>query len=128
VALIFLIWTQVDSGRQESGRDDRGRCSQLVAALAAIQVGREGWSFAFSGRHHRGSRRDAFLSLSRTSCRLAQRGLESHGHQRLVESVHPEDHDRCAGSPPPIVLLYQGWTYWVFASGSAHGTSPPKRD
>ncbi|MFD8741444.1 cytochrome d ubiquinol oxidase subunit II, partial [Streptomyces sp. NPDC059618] len=49
LALVFLLWTQIDSGDAKSLVALLVAVGALVAALVANQAGREGWSFALSG-------------------------------------------------------------------------------
>src|ERR1044072_7655724 len=49
LALLFLLWTQVDGGDGKSLVALVVAVGALVAALVANQAGREGWSFALSG-------------------------------------------------------------------------------
>ncbi|CAM5629463.1 Cytochrome d ubiquinol oxidase, subunit II OS=Streptomyces glaucescens OX=1907 GN=SGLAU_16745 PE=3 SV=1 [Streptomyces glaucescens] len=48
-ALLFLLWTQVDSGDGASVVAVVVAVASLVTAFVANQAGREGWSFALSG-------------------------------------------------------------------------------
>ena len=47
--------------------------------------------------------------------------------QRRLQPVHAEDHDLVRGVATPLVLLYQGWTYWVFRKriGTQHIAATP---
>ena len=42
------------------------------------------------------------------------RGVRLTTTQRVATDVHPEGDDWVAVVFTPLVLLYQGWTYWVF--------------
>jgi cytochrome bd ubiquinol oxidase subunit II len=112
---LFLGWTQTRHG-------DLGALTALVlaaltsaAALAANRRGREGWAFACSGLTVIATTTMLFLSLFPNV---------------MPSSLDPEWSLTVAGaaSSPytlqimtwlavfatPVVLLYQGWTYWVF--------------
>ncbi|MFJ9894099.1 cytochrome d ubiquinol oxidase subunit II [Streptomyces sp. NPDC091280] len=115
LALAFLIWTQVDSGDGKSLVALIVAVVALVAALGAIQVGREGWSFAFSGVTIVAAVAMLFLSLFpnvmpsslNADWSLTVTNASSSPYTLKIMTW-------CAGIATPIVLLYQGWTYWVF--------------
>jgi cytochrome bd ubiquinol oxidase subunit II len=127
----FLSWTQIDSGDAESLFAAAGAVAALLLAVAANGRGREGWAFALSG--------------------LAIVGMVSMFFLTLFPDVMPSSLDPrwsltvsnasstpytltimtwCAGFATPLVMLYQGWTYWVFRKriGTQHistGTGAP---
>ncbi len=115
VAVVFLVWTQADSGSLGSAFVFAAAALALVAGLFAALRGREGW--AFTG---------TFLAIG-----LAVAGL----FIALFPDVMPSTLDPAYSLTTsnasathytlkimtwvavlftPIVLLYQGWTYWVF--------------
>lgn len=115
LAVIFLGWTQVDTGNTGSAVLFVAAAVALLAGLLMITRIREGW--AFTG---------TFLAIA-----LAVAGL----FVALFPDVMPSTTDaaysltttNAAASPytlkvmtwiavvfTPIVLMYQGWTYWVF--------------
>jgi cytochrome d ubiquinol oxidase subunit II len=115
LALAFLIWTQVDSGDGKSLVALIVAVVALVAALGAIQLGREGWSFAFSGLTIVAAVAMLFLSLFpnvmpsslNPDWNLTVTNASSSPYTLKIMTW-------CAGIATPIVLLYQSWTYWVF--------------
>ncbi|MGW4344905.1 cytochrome d ubiquinol oxidase subunit II [Streptomyces sp. NPDC004690] len=115
VALAFLLWTQADTGNGRSLVALVVAVAALVAALAANQLGREGWSFALSGVTIVAAVAMLFLSLFPNvmpstldpSWSLTVTNASSSPYTLKIMTW-------CAGIATPIVLLYQGWTYWVF--------------
>ena len=123
----FLLWTQVAHG---DGRP--GRCSSAaVAALVGARRARTGRG-ARAGR----SRSPAstivaavamlFLTLfPNVMPSTLDDACEPHGHQRLVQPVHPEDHDLGARSSPPRRAALPGLDLLgVPQAASARSTSP----
>ncbi|MFI6084547.1 cytochrome d ubiquinol oxidase subunit II [Streptomyces sp. NPDC051217] len=114
-ALGFLGWTQLDSG------DGGSLAAMLVAVLAlagavvAIRAGREGWSFALSGLTIVAAVAMLFLTLFpnvmpsslNEEWSLTVTNASSTPYTLKIMTW-------CAGIATPLVLLYQGWTYWVF--------------
>ncbi|MFJ2743101.1 cytochrome d ubiquinol oxidase subunit II [Streptomyces sp. NPDC087440] len=115
LALGFLIWTQVDKGDTGSLVALIVAALSLVAAIALIQVGREGWSFALSGVTIAAAVAMLFLTLFpnvmpsslNDAWNLTVTNASSSPYTLKIMTW-------CAGIATPLVLLYQGWTYWVF--------------
>ncbi|MEV5887057.1 cytochrome d ubiquinol oxidase subunit II [Streptomyces sp. NPDC052020] len=114
-AVLFLLWTQVDSGDGTSLVALVVAVAALVVALMANQAGREGWAFALSGvtivatvvmlfltlfPNVMPSTLDADWSLTVTNASSSPYTL------KIMTWL--------AAIATPVVLLYQGWTYWVF--------------
>ncbi|MFD7991730.1 cytochrome d ubiquinol oxidase subunit II [Streptomyces mexicanus] len=115
VALVFLLWTQAHSGNGRSVVALVVAVVALVAALVANQAGREGWSFALSGVTIVAAVAMLFLSLFPN---VMPSTLDA-GWSLTVSNASSSPYTLkimtwCAGIATPIVLLYQGWTYWVF--------------
>ncbi|WRZ91899.1 cytochrome d ubiquinol oxidase subunit II [Streptomyces sp. NBC_01007] len=115
LALVFLIWTQIDNGDGASLVAMIVAVAALVAALAAVNAGREGWAFMLSGLTIVAAVAMLFLSLFpdvMPSSLNADWSLTvtnaSSSHYTLKIMTW------CAAIATPIVLLYQSWTYWVF--------------
>ncbi|WP_399886609.1 cytochrome d ubiquinol oxidase subunit II [Streptomyces sp. BBFR51] len=115
LALVFLLWTQADNGDAKSLVALVVAVAALVAALMANQAGREGWSFALSGvtivaavamlfltlfPNVMPSTLDADWSLTVTNASSSPYTLKIMTWLAVIAT--------------PVVLLYQGWTYWVF--------------
>ncbi|MEH0471409.1 cytochrome d ubiquinol oxidase subunit II [Streptomyces sp. B21-097] len=115
VSLVFLLWTQIDSGDAKSMVAMVVAVAALVAALVANQAGREGWSFAFSGVTIVAAVAMLFLTLFpnvmpstlNADWSLTVTNASSSPYTLKIMTW-------CAGVATPLVMLYQGWTYWVF--------------
>ncbi|MFJ9408988.1 cytochrome d ubiquinol oxidase subunit II [Streptomyces sp. NPDC101393] len=115
LAVGFLSWTQVDKGDGSSLIAMIVAVVALIAALIANQLGREGWAFGFSGVTIAAAVAMLFLTLFpnvmpstlNESWSLTVSNASSSPYTLKIMTW-------CAGIATPIVLLYQGWTYWVF--------------
>lgn len=115
LALVFLSWTQAHGGDGWSLAALVVAVAALVAALAANQLGREGWAFTFSGLTVVAAVAMLFLALFpdvmpstlNDSWSLTVDNASSSPYTLKVMTV-------VAAVFTPLVLLYQGWTYWVF--------------
>ncbi|MFE7312626.1 cytochrome d ubiquinol oxidase subunit II [Streptomyces sp. NPDC057555] len=115
LAVAFLAWTQVDKGNGASLGAMILAVVALVAALVANKFGREGWAFAFSGITIVAAVAMLFLTLFpnvmpstlNESWSLTVTNASSSPYTLKIMTW-------CAGIAAPLVMLYQGWTYWVF--------------
>ncbi|MFE7130587.1 cytochrome d ubiquinol oxidase subunit II [Streptomyces sp. NPDC057638] len=115
LALGFLSWTQAMRGDSWSLAAMVLAVVSLVAALGANQAGREGWAFAFSGVTIVAAVAMLFLTLFpnvmpsslNDAWNLTVTNASSTPYTLKIMTW-------CAGIATPVVLLYQGWTYWVF--------------
>ncbi|MDQ0795174.1 cytochrome d ubiquinol oxidase subunit II [Streptomyces sp. B1I3] len=115
LALAFLIRTQADNGDGLSLLALVVAAVSLAAAIGAIALGREGWSFALSGVTIAASVAMLFLTLFpnvmpsslNDAWNLTVTNASSSPYTLKIMTW-------CAGIATPVVLLYQGWTYWVF--------------
>ncbi|MEU9855094.1 cytochrome d ubiquinol oxidase subunit II [Streptomyces sp. NPDC047974] len=115
LALAFLIWTQADSGDAWSLAAMLVAAVSLVGAIGAIKAGREGWSFALSGVTIAAAVAMLFLALFPNvmpssldpAWSLTVTNASSSPYTLKIMTW-------CAAIATPLVLLYQGWTYWVF--------------
>ncbi len=115
LALVFLIWTQADSGDSWSFVAMLIAAVSLVGAIGAIKAGREGWSFALSGVTIAAAVAMLFLALFPNvmpssldpAWSLTVTNASSSPYTLKIMTW-------CAAIATPLVLLYQGWTYWVF--------------
>jgi cytochrome d ubiquinol oxidase subunit II len=115
VAVVFLLWTQLRDGGLASSAIFLAAALALLGAVLASVRGREGWAFvgtfATIGLAVTGlfvtlfpdvmpSSLDPAYSLTTTNAAATDYTL------KIMTWV--------AVAFTPIVLLYQGWTYWVF--------------
>ncbi|MGW1473352.1 cytochrome d ubiquinol oxidase subunit II [Streptomyces olivaceus] len=115
LALVFLLWTQVDNGDAKSLVALVVAVAALGAALTANRAGREGWSFALSGVTIVAAVAMLFLSLFPN---VMPSTLDP-GWSLTVTNASSSAYTLkimtwLAVIATPVVLLYQGWTYWVF--------------
>ncbi|MFJ4523842.1 cytochrome d ubiquinol oxidase subunit II [Streptomyces sp. NPDC088810] len=115
VALAFLLWTQAESGDGTSLIALIAAVVALVAALVANQLGREGWAFALSGVTITAAVAMLFLSLFPNVMPSTLNGDWSLTVTNASSSPYTlKIMTWLAVIATPVVLLYQGWTYWVF--------------
>ncbi|GGQ28482.1 cytochrome d ubiquinol oxidase subunit II [Streptomyces mutabilis] len=115
LALAFLVWTQAASGDGKSLVALVVAVAALVVALTANQAGREGWSFALSGVTIVAAVAMFFLTLFPNvmpstldaDWSLTVTNASSSAYTLKIMTW-------LAAVATPLVLLYQGWTYWVF--------------
>ncbi|MBA2945428.1 cytochrome d ubiquinol oxidase subunit II [Streptomyces himalayensis] len=112
---VFLLWTQVHRGNSESLVAMVVAVAALVGAIGAVRAGREGWSFALSGVAIVAAVAMLFLALFpnvmpsslNADWSLTVTNASSAPYTLKIITW-------CAAIATPLVLLYQGWTYWVF--------------
>ncbi|MEV6806407.1 cytochrome d ubiquinol oxidase subunit II [Streptomyces sp. NPDC017405] len=115
VALAFLLWTQADSGDGASLIALVVAVAALVAALVANQAGREGWAFALSGVTIVAAVAMLFLSLFPNVMPSTLNGDWNLTVTNASSSPYTlKIMTWLAAIATPLVVLYQGWTYWVF--------------
>ncbi|KOX00567.1 cytochrome C oxidase assembly protein [Streptomyces sp. NRRL B-1140] len=115
LALAFLLWTQSDRGDGSSLMAMVVAVASLLVALVAARAGREGWAFALSGLTIVATVAMLFLTLFpnvmpstlNPDWSLTVTNASSSPYTLKIMTW-------CAGIATPVVLLYQGWTYWVF--------------
>jgi cytochrome d ubiquinol oxidase subunit II len=115
LAVAFLAWTQLQTGDPASLLLSVAAAAALVGGLLANWRGREGWAFT-------GSALTIGLAVVALFVALFPDVLPSSTNPAYSLTV-----ENAASTPytltimtwvavifTPIVLLYQGWTYWVF--------------
>ncbi|MCZ4122453.1 cytochrome d ubiquinol oxidase subunit II [Streptomyces sp. H39-S7] len=115
LAVLFLGWTQQDSGDAKTLGALVVAVVALVAAVWMIRIGREGWSFVFSGVTIAASVAMLFLALFPN---VMPSSLNDAWNLTVSNASATPYTLRimtwCAAVATPVVLIYQGWTYWVF--------------
>lgn len=125
LAVAFLAWTLVDTGTVLALVLSAGAALALVGGLAANRVGREGWAFL-------GTAAAIALAVAALFATLFPDVLPSTTNVANNLTV-----DNASSTPytlkimtwvavifTPIVLVYQGWTYWVFRKRIGVGNIP----
>jgi cytochrome d ubiquinol oxidase subunit II len=120
-AVAFLLWTLIHGGSTGYGHEAAAVVTAVIAAvglvsgLVATWRDRDGWAFAGTGTAIVAATATLFLALhpavmpSTTSAAFSltvTNASSSHYTLTVMSWV--------ALAFTPIVLLYQGWTYWVF--------------
>ncbi|MDX3852984.1 cytochrome d ubiquinol oxidase subunit II [Streptomyces sp. AK02-01A] len=115
LALGFLLWTQADNGDAKSLVAMIIAVAALAGAIGAVVAGREGWSFALSGVTIVAVVAMLFLTLFPN---VMPSSLNEQWNLTVTNASSTPYTLKimtwCAGIATPVVLLYQGWTYWVF--------------
>ncbi|MFD9851783.1 cytochrome d ubiquinol oxidase subunit II [[Kitasatospora] papulosa] len=115
LALGFLVWTQAENGNVPSLVAMIIAVVSLALAIGAVSAGREGWSFAFSGVTIAAAVAMLFLTLFPNVMPSSLDDAWSLTVSNASSSPYTlKIMTWCAGIATPVVLLYQGWTYWVF--------------
>ncbi|MEU2432248.1 cytochrome d ubiquinol oxidase subunit II [Streptomyces sp. NPDC007861] len=127
LALGFLSWTQAEKGDGVSLVAMIVAVLALVGAVGANQMGREGWSFALSGLTIAAAVAMLFLTLFPNVMPSSLNEQWSLTVTNASSSPYTlKIMTWCAAIATPVVLLYQGWTYWVFRKriGTQHIADP----
>ncbi|MFJ9926785.1 cytochrome d ubiquinol oxidase subunit II [Streptomyces misionensis] len=111
----FLLWTQAHSGDGKSLVALVLAVAALLGALTANHFGREGWAFSLSGLTIVAAVAMLFLSLFPDVMPSTLNGDWSLTVSNASSSPYTlKIMTWLAVIATPLVLLYQGWTYWVF--------------
>ncbi|MER8113582.1 cytochrome d ubiquinol oxidase subunit II [Streptomyces sp. NPDC094031] len=127
LAVGFLLWTQADSGDGKSLIALVVAAVALVGALVANQLGREGCAFSLSGLTIVAAVAMLFLSLFPNVMPSTLNGDWSLTVSNASSSPYTlKIMTWLAVIATPLVMLYQGWTYWVFRKriGTQHIAEP----
>ncbi|MEV7136786.1 cytochrome d ubiquinol oxidase subunit II [Streptomyces tauricus] len=115
LALVFLLWTQAENGDGKSLVALVVAVAALVAAIGANQAGREGWAFGLSGLTIIAAVAMLFLTLFPNVMPSSLNDEWSLTVTNASSSPYTlKIMTWCAVIATPVVMLYQGWTYWVF--------------
>lgn len=126
LAVVFLAWTQQTRGDLPSALLSGAAALALVGALVANRFGREGWVFTGSA---------ATIGLAVVALFVA---LFPEVMPSTIDPAYSLTTTNASSSPytlsimtvvaiifTPLVLLYQGWTYWVFRRRIGLNQIPP---
>jgi cytochrome d ubiquinol oxidase subunit II len=114
-AVAFLVWTQADTGTVSSAIAFALAALALLAGLVAVRAGREGWAFLGTFVAIGAGVAGLFLALfpdvmpttlAHGVSLTTTNASATHYTLRIMTVV--------ALIFTPLVLAYQGWTYWVF--------------
>jgi cytochrome d ubiquinol oxidase subunit II len=115
VAVLFLGWTQVRTGSISSAVAFLVAAVALVAGLAAVRQGREGWAFLGTFVAIVAGVGGLFLALFPDVMPTSlSSGIDLTTTNAAATSYTLKIMTVVAVIFTPIVLVYQGWTYWVF--------------
>ena len=115
VAVLFRVWTQVDTGSVASGVLFVLAALALLAGVAAAGAAREGWAFL-----------GTFVTIALAVAGLFAALFPDVMPTSLADGTSLTTTNAAATAYTlkimtgvavvftPIVLVYQGWTYWVF--------------
>ena len=122
----FLVWTLLAHGDLGSLGALLLTAVALVAGLYANARGPRGLGLRPGRRPTCRAGRDAVRgAVPERHAVDDEPGLHPHDRERQLHAVHPRRHvvdRRC--SRLPFVLVYQGWTYWVFRKRIGRGHIP----
>ena len=115
VAATFLVWTTIAYGSVLSGAVAVLAALALVTAYLLNLRGREGWSFTFMSV----TVATAVLSLFLALFPDVMPASNNPAFSLTIENASSSDYTLTVMSWTalifmPVVLVYQGWTYWVF--------------
>ncbi|MFJ4680933.1 cytochrome d ubiquinol oxidase subunit II [Kitasatospora sp. NPDC088783] len=115
LAAVFLVWTQQHSGNGWSLAALVVAVLALLGALGANRLAREGWAFTLSGLTVVAAVGMLFLALFPDVMPSTLDGAWSLTVTNAASSPYTlKVMTVVAVVFTPLVLLYQGWTYWVF--------------
>jgi cytochrome d ubiquinol oxidase subunit II len=115
VAATFLVWTTLAFGSFLSGAVAAVAALALITAYIANLRGREGWAFGFMAV----TIATAVLSLFLALFPDVMPASNNPAYSLTIENASSSDYTLTVMSwtalfAMPLVLAYQGWTYWIF--------------
>ncbi|MDV7354430.1 cytochrome d ubiquinol oxidase subunit II [Rhodococcus oxybenzonivorans] len=126
VAGAFVLWTQLAHGKGWTWILVAAAAAALAGVVALTRAGREGWAFALTSI--------AVIA----SVVLLFGSLFPNVMPSTLDAAYSLTVDNASSSPytltvmtwaaaflTPVVLLYQGWTYWVFRQRISTKQIPP---
>jgi cytochrome d ubiquinol oxidase subunit II len=125
----FLLITQLQHGKPVTWLTAGGAAAGLLLAAVANRRGREGWAFIGTGAA-------IVLAVATLFTALFPDVMPSTLASGTLTTDNAASSDYTlkimtwvAAAFTPIVMIYQGWTYWVFRKriGTAHIPAAPKK-
>jgi len=114
-SVAFLLWTQIDTGSVSSAVAFTGAAIALVAGLVAALARREGWAFLGTFVAIALAVAGLFLALFPDVMPTTLAGGDSLTTTNAAATSYTlKIMTAVAVVFTPLVLAYQGWTYWVF--------------
>ncbi|WP_168582564.1 cytochrome d ubiquinol oxidase subunit II [Gephyromycinifex aptenodytis] len=119
-AVVFLVWTNLLRGNTGSWILSGVAAVTLLAALAANHVGREGWAFVGTFITILAAVAALFTALfpdvmpSTADPNATLTIAKDHGFYAANSALTLKIMTGAALVFTPIVVAYQGWTYWMF--------------
>jgi cytochrome d ubiquinol oxidase subunit II len=127
-AVAFLLWTQLDTGTLWSALLFAGAAVALVAGLVAIGAAREGWGFLGTFVAIALGVAGLFVALFPDVMPTSLAGGASLTTTNAAATSYTlKIMTVVAVVFTPLVLAYQGWTYWVFRRRIAVHHIPEQR-
>jgi cytochrome bd ubiquinol oxidase subunit II len=129
VAAAFLAWTTLAYGSFATGLLAAAAAVTLIVSFVANLRGREGWSFAFMAI----TIGLAVLTLFASLFPDVMPASNNPANSLTIENASSTPYTLQVMSwtalfAMPVILLYQGWTYWIFRKrvtrGHIEGTAP----
>ncbi|ARZ69008.1 cytochrome C oxidase assembly protein [Streptomyces albireticuli] len=127
LAVAFLGWTQAESGNGRSLPALVVAVAALAAALVMNHFGREGWAFGLSGAAIVAAFALVFLALFPDVMPSSVNPAWSLTVADSASSPYTLKIMTWVAVPmTPLIIAYQGWTYWVFRKriGTQHIPAP----
>ena len=127
LAVVFLAWTTLSYGDAWSGVLSALAVAALLGALSANRREDEGWAFTLTGA-------TIVLAVAALFVALYPNVLPSStdpAFSLTVQNASSTPRTLAAMSwvavlTTPFVLLYQGWTYWVFRRRISRNSIPSR--
>ncbi|GAA3864424.1 cytochrome d ubiquinol oxidase subunit II [Leifsonia kafniensis] len=115
VAASFLVWTTLAYGTVASALLALGAALTLVASFVANLRGKEGWAFALMAA----TIALAVLTLFASLFPDVMPASNNPANSLTIENASSTPYTLSVMSwtaliAAPVILLYQGWTYWIF--------------
>jgi cytochrome d ubiquinol oxidase subunit II len=127
LAVVFLVWTLIDQGEPVAWLTSAAAAVSLLGALALDRAGRDGWAFSLTGA----TIALAVITLFVVLFPDVMPSSTDPAFSLTVDNASSTDYTLkvmtwVAVVMTPIVLVYQGWTFWVFRKRIGTQDIPPE--